>query len=272
LITIYCINCDQPKRIEIDQIKKGQFVICEKCDENFNLFGIYNFLYNSVSLAKNIVDILVLAVYGRSHFVGKETDLQIIDQFRKTSDFDSLLGDIVFDTILFGNAFIEKVEEDEGLLKRIDPISIEIVTSWKQRPPRRSFSEEIDKLIQHIPTKKEIPRSNIFHFIGENITEPIGTSVLGFWFDDWYRVVFFKESPRKSFIESNVVGASGAPHHLIFPEERYSNAFKKRDLTTFQWVIKSRRRKIRKVIEREILPMVLERPFDRKETPKFEFI
>lgn len=272
MTTIYCIFCDNPKEVDIDQIKKGQFVTCEKCGEMFNLFGIYDLIYNVIPLAKKIVDILTSAVYSKFHFLGKESDLQKIDQFSKASGFDSLLLDIVFDTVLYGNAFIEKAGRSEGFTRIIDPKKIEIVTSWKQRPPRRSLSEEIDKLIQHIPTKREIHRSRIFHFVGENITEPIGTSVLGFWFNDWYRILIFKQSQIKSFIESIVLGASGVPHHLVFPKEKYTNAFKKRDLTTFQWVIRNRRRKIRRVIEREVLPVVLGRPYDRKETPKFEFI
>lgn len=217
------------------------------------------------------MDILVSAIYGRSHFVGKENDLQTIDQFYKASDFDSLLRDIVFDTVLFGNAFIEKVAEDEGFLKRIDPTSIEIVTSWKQIPPWRSYSEVIDKLIQYIPKKREIHRSAFFHFVGETVTEPIGASVLGFWFTEWYNIAFAKNSQTRGVRESAVI-ASGVPYHLIYPETQITNVLLKQELANFRLVIKWRRKSISRVIEREILPMFLGRFFDEEETPKFEFI
>lgn len=184
-----------------------------------------------------------------------------------------MLGDVVFDTILYGNSFVEKVGKDKGFLRRIDPTTIEVVTSWQQRPPFKSYSVEIDKIIQHVPDKAEIQRDVLVHFVWNNISSPLGSSVLGFWFDDWYNVAFRKASPITQWREPFMISASQVPYYLIHPEVKYRNQIARNlENRLFSTNVKLRRKSISRVVEREILPIILARPFDFKNYPRLIFL
>jgi hypothetical protein len=267
LVKIYCTSCDNPKKVEIDYLKRGKFITCEKCEESFNLFTVYEFLYNNITIAKKIVDVLCSAVFGKPQLTGNSDDMKIIDHFCKVSDFDSLLYDVVFDTILFGNAFLEKTRE-EDFLRRINPATVEIKASFQQRPPFKAFYEEIDKLMQHTPVIREIDQSKFFHFLGNPSNEPFGDSVLGFWFNDWYKIVFSMNKANVDWTKATVIRAAGIPVHFIFPEMEVDSL----RLRLFPSRINRRRRQISRVIEREILPMVLGKSYIRETSPKFEIV
>ena len=267
MVIIYCISCDQKKEVDIDQLKKGKFFECERCEANFNLYGVYDFFYRGIDLVKKIVDILTDAVYSGFYFKGNENDLERITQFQIICDFNSLLKDIVHDTILFGNSFIEIVE-NECFLKRLDLTNIEIITSWKQKLPRRSFTEEIDKLIQQFPKRREIDRSKLFHFVGDIILpETLGRSVLGFYFTTWYNIVFNKVSPIAGIQKSGIIGASGIPRGYLMPDIPVTTREQKGFLQHVMW----RRERISRVIDKEILPSVLGKPFDSISFPRIKF-
>jgi len=270
---IHCIFCDTARQVELDDIDQGQFVTCRKCEQRFNVFGIYKFLYNGVTLARRVVDTLSSAVYVPFRFEGgKEKELDMVERFRKDIGLDSLLNDVVFDTVLYGNSFLEKVDKEKGFLRRVDPTSMEVVTSWQRRPPWKSHSLEIEKLVEHLPAEREIHRSDLIHIAWNAISSPIGLSVLGFWFDDWYSVVFGKKSKLAEMKESTIIGASGVPYYLIHPEVAYRNrVVRKWEEKLFSGRIRMRRNSISRVVGREILPLVLNRPFNRKDYPRLKF-
>jgi len=273
MTTIFCVFCDTSKDVELNEIDRGQFQTCQNCGERFNLFGIYKWIYNSVSLARKLVDMLSSSIYQNFRFEGtNEKELKIIEQFRKESSFASLLSDIVFDTVLFGNSFVEKVGRDEGYFRRIDPTSIEIITSWHRRPPFKSYSEEIDRVIEYSTNTREVERPAFVHFAWNAISPPIGFSALGLWFDDWYRVAFNKGSELAVFTEYTIIYAAGVAYYLIHPEVQDKNrVIRNREARLFSTNIRRRRNNISRVVERELLPFALGRPHKHKDYPRLIF-
>jgi len=126
--------------------------------------------------------------------------------------------------------------------------------------------------VEHLLDEREIRRPNFIHFEWNAITSPLGLSVLGFWFDHWYMVVFGKRTQLAKTMEAHMIGASLVPYFMIHPKAEYrNNIVKNHEITLFSSMVKRRRRTISRTILREILPLILGRPFNRRDYPSLEF-
>jgi len=74
-------------------------------------------------------------------------------------------------------------------------------------------------------------------------------------------------NPLYGIRSSGVIGAAGIPLGLIIPEVPITS----KDIQLFRQSVKRRRERISRVINRDILPAVLGRPFDEKSFPRIIF-
>lgn len=272
-IRIHCIKCEEPQQVKIDNFDKGQFITCKKCGTTFNVFGVYLSFYNGLPIARKIVDALTSEI-GVKYLVESPdpSDGEKIENFFKENQFHSLLKDIVFDTVIFGNSFVEKIPREEKIiLQRIDPTMIEVETSW-QKSGGFALIEGIKKLVQHHPKQREISRENIVHFSGEPSShEPLGFSVYGFWFHTWYLLKYAPDESLWKYARNGVVIGSGVPLFMIDSTIKVPQFFQMDAMTLFNLGVQKRRKRIARTIEREIFPLVLDRPFDFDNYPRFRF-
>ena len=286
---IFCIDCDEPMQIRDEEFDKGQFHSCLNCGMQFNIFCVLNSFYESIPLARKIVDTYVSIVKSRYTVKGREEDLEKIDEFLNMNSFEKLLDQIIHDTTLFGTCIIEKKEPDPLVkLEKLDMTTAEVVTDWKQGAGARGFYEEIDRIILHQRQLNEIPSDNILVFTMDGIDKPLGFPILGFWFHHWYSLKFAPQAminmkylgrkwtlkTAKAFIkyaEDSVILGSGIPRFILekggIPEE-YRGVW----IPVLTSKINRHREKIANVVEEKIFPLALKRPYERKDYPEFVFL
>lgn len=271
VIHVKCVKCGTFQKSEIDELKYGQFMICKKCKESFNIYSVYSKIYCEYPIAKEIVEAYV-AELGTNYHVEttNSTEKEKIELFMKKRDFETLLDSVIFDTVVFGNSFVEK--ENENKFRRIDPTTIEIKIELKQVNGFRALTPRIEKLVQRIPEYREIKGRNIIHFSGgdESGHEPLGASVYGFWLHTWYSLDADDANLRDSARNQIVIG-SGIPLFKIDSTIKVPEFFQCRPMTLFQMNVEMRREKIASVVEREIFPLVVDRPFKDEGYPRFKF-
>lgn len=282
LIQIRCIKCGAPLQLKIDQFDKGQFVICKKvyCGAKFNLYGVYLSFYNSIPIAKEIVDAFASEI-GTNYLVEAlvDSDKEKIENFLNENRFQQLLRDIVFDTVIFGNSFIEKkLQGEKVVLQRINPETFTVKTSWR-KGKGNAFIEGIEKLIQHLPKSREISKEDIIHF--SSIHDPLGLSVYGLWFHIWYLLKYGRKyidmgvglwSSKLKSARSKVIAGSGVPLFKIDHTIKVHEFFQINAMTDFEWNVQRYRERIASIIEREIFPLALGRPFAFEDYPRFKFL
>lgn len=271
-IRIHCIKCNEPQQLKIDQFDKGQFNTCKECGAKFNVYGVYLSFYNEIPIAKKIVDALTTEI-GVNYVVesSNASDKEKTEHFLKENQFQFLLNDIVFDTVIFGSSFIEKKPQGEkAILQRIDPTTIEVKTSW-QSGGGVALIEGIEKLIQHLPKLREIGKENVIRFYAERSRGPLGFSVYGFWFHTWYLLKFAPNKSLWKYARNEVVIGSGVPLFIIDTTIKVPAFFRIDAITLFNLRVQRRRKRIASTIEREIFPLALERPFAFKNYPHFKF-
>ena len=253
-IRIHCIKCNEPQQLKIDQFDKRQFTNCKECGAKFNVYGVYLSFYNEIPIAKQIVDALTTEI-GVNYLVESPdaSDKENIEYFLKENQFQSLLKDIVFDTVIFGNSFIEKkLQGEKVILQRIDPTTIEVETSW-QKGEGKGFIIGIEKLIQHLPEHLDISNENLIHFYGGIPREPLGFSVYGFWFHTWYLLKFAPNKSLWKYARNEVVIGSGVPLFIIDTTIKVPPFFRIDAMTLFNLVFKD--------AEKELHPQSKERFF-----------
>ena len=271
LIRIHCIECEKPQKLKIDQFDKGHFTTCKECGANFNVYSVYVSFYNEIPTATQIVDALTTEIGVNYVIESPDTsDKEKIEHFLKENQFQPLLKSVVFDTVIFGNSFIEKKPQGV-LLQRIDPTTIEVKTSWQKGEGIVPF-EGIEKLIQHIPKPREISKENIIHFSAEpSLREPLGFSVYGFWFHTWYLLKYAPTEGLRKYARNMVVTGSGVPLFMIDPTIKVPQFFQTDAMAYFKRNVQRRRKRIALTIEREIFPLALERTFAFENYPHFQF-
>ena len=281
VIQIHCIKCGGPQQLKVDQFDKGQFVTCKKvyCGAKFNIYGVYLSFYNTIPIAKDIVNALTSEI-GTNYLVEAfgDCDKEKIENYLNENRFRSLLKDIVFDTVIFGNSLIEKKPQGEKVvLQRIDPATISVKTLWQKRKGN-VLIEGIEKFIQHFPKPREISKENIIHFSANH--EPLGLSVYGFWFHTWYLLKYGRKyidmrvsllSNRLNWARNKVVIGSGVPLFKIDHRIKVPQFFQINAMTHFEWNVQRCRERIASTIEREIFPLALGRPFAFENYPRFKF-
>jgi hypothetical protein len=200
---------------------------------------------------------------------GQVSDIGKIETFFKKVKFDSLLKQIVFDTVVFGNSFVEKTSD--GFLQRIDPSTVEVSTS-PSKGNGYAFVLEIDTLVQHVPEYREIKGSDVIHFSGEyGGHDPLGISIYGFWFHIWRLLRFPPEKSLLEYARSSVVIGSGVPIFKIDASMKVPDFFENNAFTLFKVNVELRRRRIARTVEREVFPIALGRPYKYDDYPYFKF-
>jgi len=187
--------------------------------------------------------------------------------------------------ILYGNSFVQIVPKSGNLtLKRLEPKELKFEIDWVQEPPRRSYQRKIVKIDSFVEPSTEYDVNDCLHFKEGFIPyEPVGTSILGLWFTDWY---FLRDSSKmvpllamegkkysqlqwfRNFKESNVIGAAGIPYRLIFPWMQIRPRLLAIEKQRFQHDIERRRDRISRLIERQLFPRILGRSYDYDDFPR----
>lgn len=288
MLKVHCINCDNETSVKRDDFDKGQFVKCAKCGEIFNLYGVYWTFYEDIPLCKKIVDIITEAIGNKYQIQsGNKNDMENIEVVLKANGFPELLRQIVFDSTLFGDSFFEIKGKGVNIrLERLDPKAIEVKTGWHPGP-RRAYHEIIDKIVEHVPEKREISRDDLLHFRSpEHLHDPLGFSVCGLWLTSWYIVKYAPQAlinmafrgvdiaSMKRFAEmteSGIIAASGLPFFMVSPKIRLHPQFVALEKRRFQTHLKWRKEDIATTMERNFFPLILEKPFESKKFPEFIF-
>ena len=288
-IKVNCVNCDYQNIVEFEALKNLHFVECKKCGTNFNLFGVYHSLYSTIPLCERMVNVTVNHTYTNYYIEAVQPQEQKeIEKTLKGNNFRELLRQILHDMILYGNSFIQMIPKNPTLtLKRLEPKELEFRIDWVQEPPRRSYFQKIVEIKRFNDPSIEYDVNNCLHFKeGFTLSEPIGDSILGFWFTTWY---FLRDLPEmvplldmrgrkysnlkwfRDFKESNVLGAAGIPHNLIFPWIQPQPRIMRIERERFQFDIERRRNTISRLMERQLFPRILGRNYEYDTFPRLIF-
>ncbi|MDH5447610.1 MAG: hypothetical protein OEX01_01205 [Candidatus Bathyarchaeota archaeon] len=236
-----------------------------------------------------MVNVTVDHAYANYHIEAFQAQEQEkIESTLKESNFRDLLRLILHDMILYGSSFMQMIPKDQILtLKRLKPQVLIFRIDWVQEPPRRSYFQKIVEIKRFDDPSIKYDIDDCLHFkVGLTVCEPIGESILGFWFTTWY---FLRDLPEmvplldmrgakysslkefRDFKESGVLGAAGIPHSLIFPWMQTPPSIMKIEQQRFQHDIERRRNTISRVVERQLFPRILGRNYDYDNFPRLVF-
>lgn len=286
---VNCVNCDYENIAEFDTLKNLRFIECKKCGTSFNLFWVYQSLYKTIPLCEKMINVTVDHTYAIHKIdAAQPQEQENIEQTLEENRFQELLTEILHDMVLYGNSFIQIIPEDPTLkLQRLEPRELKFRIDWVQEPPRRSYQQKIVEIKRYDSPSIEYEVANCLHFKeGLSLSEPIGHSVCGFWFTTWYLLRdICKKFPLldmqgekysnlkgfRDFEESGVLAAAGIPHKLIFPWMRIKPNIMRMEQERFQHDIERRRKKISRLIERQLFPRILGRNYEYKNFPRLVF-
>lgn len=283
---VNCINCDHENSVQDKAFEELQFVKCENCQSEFNLFGVYRSLYETIPLCKTMVDVAVDHTYAKYYVeASNPTEKTAIEQNLEYNHFQENLRRILHDQILFGNCFLQMIHEDSGLvLQHLEPTELEFAFDFVQEPPFKGFSLEIVEMKRHSTPFTVYEMNSILLFRGGLASvKPIGYSIFGFDFTTWY---FLRDVTNKyplldmqkekhkdlkelrEFEESIALEAAGIPHHLIFSWMQINPYVIKIENNRFQYDIESRRSTISRRMERKLFPAILKRNYEYNNFPR----
>lgn len=283
------MNCDYQNIVEFVVIKNLQFIKCINCGNEFNLFGVYWSLYNTIPLCERMVNIKVdhsYAKYNIEAIIPQEGEY--IKKTLEKNNFHELLKRILFDMVLYGNSFIQIIPDDPILrLQRLEPRELQFKIDFIQEPPMRVYFQKIVEIKRFDDPSIEYDINNCLHFKeGLALSEPIGYSICGYWFTTWY---FLRNVPHivplldlrgeeysnlkwfRDFKESSVLGAAGIPHNLIFPWIHPNPRYMSIEQSRFKHDIDRRRNAISRLMERQLFPKILDRDYEYDNFPRLIF-
>jgi len=288
-IKVNCINCDSENLFEFDVLSRLSFVRCKKCNENFNLFGVYNSLYSTIPLCKKMVDVAVDYCYAQySIEASLPQEKGKIERVLKENDFSELVRKLLYDMVLYGNSFVHMTSDSHKFnLNRLEPRELQFKIDWVQEPPFKSYGQKIVDIRRHDNPSVNYDVKDCLHFKGGlGSTEPVGDSILGLWFGTWY---FLRDIPEavplldlqgsqysdlkwfRDFKESNVLGAAGIPHNLIFPWLQIQPRVLKIEQQRFQHDNERRRDEISWLLEHKAFPRIIGRDYQYDNFPRLVF-
>ncbi len=177
------------------------------------------------------------------------------------------------------------------MLKRIDPISVEVKVGPEQMFGGGAYSMQIQKLVKYQADgsiARETPRSNLIVFLTENgLSRPTGQSAFGMWLSLWFSLKLapqallntsfmgMKETKElegfRNYAEDQVITGSGVPKFFLKPEIRSQvppTAIKMLE-DMFQHSTKRRQERLSQDIEEEIFPLALGRAYEFDDWPAF---
>ncbi len=286
-LILYCPFCEFESNVDMHDVEKGQTIACSSCTRKFNIYTIYRSFYEDIPLAKRIADIKSMLVYSKYSVGGtNEDEITAINDFLNANTFQKILSRIILQCLVYGNSVLE-VDKQHRKLKLHDLADCEVKTGWL----KKNGSKVADKVI-NIKTKQgcKISHANLVNFSMHGVHSPFGISVYGFWFDIWY---VLQLSPKalinasilrhmgrdkiglnqiqgiKKYFEDQVKLGAGLPPVLF---QRNAQIDRMQLGMSFQFLkfdTDNRRREIASKVEREIFPLVLDKPWNR-DFPKFK--
>ena len=284
---VRCIDCNDVNPYNFQDFKKMNWMKCKKCGQSFNLIGVWDSLYKQNDLCERIVE--VATTHTNTNYkidsTNKEETDKINDVFQNVN-FSNIIRQIFFDLVIYGNSFfLIKGSGRKLTLNRLEPTKLKFKIDFVQEPPRKSYQEKIVEISDFSNASNLYDLNDIIHFkIKDMGYEPFGFSVLGMWFRDWYLLgqsknteyllmtKTFPDVKLKKFvdyIESIVVAAARIPLELIFSWI----TIKSNSITymSFNGDIKTRRNEVKRTIERQLFPKILERQFNVENFPTLIF-
>lgn len=284
---VWCPQCEYENEVPHKRFEKGAFFKCQNCDSEFNVFQIYRQIHDEVDIAKKIVDLYVAKI-GTAYSIEPESNpyTRGIEQFLESVGFPTLMEEILVDTIVFGNAFLEPVRKEQTItLNRIDLTGTEIVTGYEVGDGK-GYVERIQKLVQHQPSSREIQRKDLIHFHPPPTIGPLGLSTFGFWFSLWRilklglpavttAIVMGRKWDASNLQETvdyakrHVTMGALIPYFLIEPYPEPHELVTRIGLSLFSSRTDQWRRILAWTVEREIFPLRLATDYDSDKHPEF---
>ena len=177
----HCLNCEGEIYKDMPEYEYGQMITCPHCGELFNIYGIFNSFYEEIPICKKIVDVT-------THYIGYDFKVETdnsdykdkIDYFFKDINISKIYPDIIFDTVLYGDSFLEVIDRESKKIGKLDLKNIEMVSGFHREPPAQGYYSYIEKIIEYNKqddTHRELKNEDFIHFIGEHHT---GDSSRGF--------------------------------------------------------------------------------------------
>jgi hypothetical protein len=283
-LTVDCPNCDNENAVNFEEFRELKLAKCGKCGLYFNVFDAYLSLYKKFPLVTKMVDVSSNYTFKKFNVIAtKSEEKERIEGVLENSHFQDLLKRIFFDMILYGNSFTQIISEDQSELNRLEPTELEFKIDFVQEPPFKSFGRSIVEIRRRTKPTESYNVADILHFKGRmSLSEPIGDSILGFWFDTWrlLRMAMgtFLDMQHLSglkefldFEESSVLGAAAIPHSLIFPWIKIDSKIDEIEQYRFRLNNERRRETVSRVIERKLFPKILQRVYEYKNFPRLEW-
>jgi hypothetical protein len=288
-IAVNCVKCDHQNSIKFEILEGLQFTKCERCGVSFNLFDVYRSLYETIPICERMVDVSVDRSYAKYFLeASNATEKYEIEKNLENNHFQELLQPIFQDMILYGNSFVQMIFDSRTLkLNRLEPRELQFRIDWVQEPPFKSNSQKIVEIKSRDNPSINYEVKDCLHFKGGLVShEPVGDSIFGLWFSTWY---FLRDLPEaiplldmrgsqysdlkwfRDFKESNVLGAAGIPHNLIFPWMQIHPNIVKIEEARFLYDIENRRNTISRSMERKLFPKILKRPYEYEDFPRLKW-
>ncbi|MHA1410565.1 MAG: hypothetical protein ACTSQY_09725 [Candidatus Odinarchaeia archaeon] len=282
-VKVNCPSCDGQNDLVFNSLKKLELQTCTSCGHRFNLYGLYQSLYDTIPLCAQIVNVYEDSLTKKYSIKGgSQNEKSKLEYLLAEIDFPKMLRSIYHDTLLFGSSFWCF---DDDQFTRLIPELHDFKVDWVQTPPFKSLSEKIIE-IENRETGKKFDQMSFIHLLNRGIDE-LGESICRFWFTSWYNVknigewVFGLKSIERDtdtlekiqgFTESGIISAAGIPYHRVFPWAVVSEDYKKDSERHFSIQHRMRKESLSRQIESRIFPKLLGRDYDYDTFPKLEFI
>lgn len=285
-VKVDCSNCDQQNWVDFETLRHLQRVKCEGCGISYNLFGVYEALYESNPLCREIADVSVKSAHTNYVVEARNaTERGVILDSLESNSFQSKSKKMMRDLTILGNSFLQITPKKEIQFKRLEPSQLDFTIDWVQEPPFRALQQKIVEIRKHDEPSEKYEVSDVLHFKSGSVGyDPFGQSIFGFWFASWY---FLREMSKNAplrelrkhqnlqwfqdFRKSTVLAATAVPHHLLFPWMKIDPKVIKIEQDRFQHYIERRRNEVSWLIERELFPRIVKRKFKYENFPRLKW-
>lgn len=277
---LFCPQCVAPTESDSDALMRGAFLECSKCSFQFNLYDLYQSLYDTVPLATELANKTLENASSAFRLESGEQSLRELLQ-REVRRVADITEKIQLDLIIFGNSFWHYSGAGSTLsLSRINLPDFEIVVE-PQRLRGTAYSLGISRLVQKKNGTSTFETQDLIHFSYKGIGGRIGLSIYGLWLHLWDMV---KTAPEalinssvigkskdieaiKKYAREQVIMGSGVPFFLV-TGDKVNNIQRKFLMEPFVYDGRSRRRTIGNTIEGEIFPLLANQEWEYRQFPE----
>lgn len=265
---------------ESDPLMQGTLLTCPNCHYKFNLYDLYQSLYDTVPLATQLADRTRENASSAFRLDGGEQALreQLQRDIKRVADVTERVQS---DLAIFGNSFWHYNGSGSSLsLSRINLPDYEMIVE-PRRTRGTAFSLGISRLVQRKNGTSTFESQDLIHFSFKRISGPIGLSIYGLWLHLWEMVKLAPEAlinsslmggsrdveAIKKYAREQVTLGSGVPFFLITGDS-VSDIQRSMLMQVFGADGRSRRSTIGNTIEGEVFPLMANREWEYRQFPE----